>query len=570
MKTRLLSVFLLFAGFWAFAQTDSLSIARDLAEKGFWDEAYIELEKVPKTQKNSDYQLLEAFAKVMTNQASFKDEQYILKNASLENRFIMLLKSKQYKEITKIAEEYSKNQLSKNEQYLVGLAYLGQNNYEKAENYLGTESVYALFYTGICQFAQGKVTESSLTFEKITKNYPAHKLGIESHIYNAKCHIIQENYDNAIKEAKFAINKSVVFAQKADAALLLANLYQSLGSFNQGIDVLEPLVNSYTSESIPLKFKLSELYLANNDVYNAAGILEKVQNQYEGTIFAEEAAFRRGQIYFENEDFFNAKKQFTFCSNNFSDGNLTQQSIYYNALTSEKLSQIDEAVLLYQKLTEMYPESTYSFYACERLVFLFFEKGEYQRALSIINKVQEIYPKESTFSSVNNIKSQIELILSGTDKDVVVLLQQWNYYNRANSVEGMKAGLELASKYLLSVEDSPKGKEILVEILSKIDENTTSYEKAQIAAEANNLMALYSCVNAEYVLGSEYYLKAASFLMGLNHEAAAESMYKAALALSSEKKYQDVRLVYNKMKGFFASSPWVEKTYLLLDTKTGD
>ena len=170
------------------------------------------------------------------------------------------------------------------------------------------------------------------------------------------------------------------------------------------------------------------------------------------------------------------------------------------------------------------------------LVFLFFEKGEYQRALSIINKVQEIYPKESTFSSVNNIKSQIELILSGTDKDVVVLLQQWNYYKRANSVEGMKAGLELASKYLLSVEDSPKGKEILVEILSKIDENTTSYEKAQIAAEANNLMALYSCVNAEYVLGSEYYLKAASFLMGLNHEAAAESMYKAALALSSEKK----------------------------------
>ena len=103
MKTRLLSVFLLFVGFWAFAQTDSLSIARDLAEKGFWDEAYIELEKVPKTQKNSDYQLLEAFAKVMTNQASLKDEQYIFKNASLENRFIMLLKSKQYKEITKIA-----------------------------------------------------------------------------------------------------------------------------------------------------------------------------------------------------------------------------------------------------------------------------------------------------------------------------------------------------------------------------------------------------------------------------------------------------------------------------------
>ena len=77
MKNKILGFLLLFLYISVFAENQDFLNARQLAENGFWNESLVELKKVPKSQKNSDYQLLEAFAKVMTNQASSKDENYI-------------------------------------------------------------------------------------------------------------------------------------------------------------------------------------------------------------------------------------------------------------------------------------------------------------------------------------------------------------------------------------------------------------------------------------------------------------------------------------------------------------
>lgn len=570
MKRRIFQLIFLICFFQIFADSNSFTKARELAEKGFWEESYIELKNVPRSEKNADYLLLEAFVKIMTNRGTAKDEKYILENASLENRMILLLKNKNYNEVIRISSAIPSNQLSKDEQYLLGLAFLGLGNYKEAENYLGLDSVYALYYTAISQYAQGKNTESYNNFLKVTQEYPAHRLGIESHIYAAKCCIISKDYENAEKQARFAINKSINVSQKSEAALLLANLYQEQGKYQEGISLLKSLTNSYNQEIIPLKFKLSDLYYLSGDFSGANSTLESIQSFYAGTNYAEEAAFRRGQLYLDKKDYYYAKQLFSYCVNNFPSGNFIQQALYSQALATEKLGQEDEAVLLYQKITSLYPNSIYTFNSYESLAFLFYEKEEYERSLSIINYIQEKFPNETFFSSVNNLKPQLELLLSGTDKNLVDLVQQWNSNKRAETLAGMKAGVELATKYLVSVEDAPKGVDILKEILSKISENTTSYEKAKIASEANNLLALYHCINADYVFGSEYYLKAASFLMGINGEQAAESMYKAALALSNANKYQDVRLIYNKMSAIYPNSAWTNKTYSLLQTNKGE
>ena len=93
MKNKILAIIFLLISTSLLAATSNFSNARELAEMGFWQESLNELNKVPVLERNADYKLLEAFAKVMTNQASESHEQYILKNASLENQFILLLKN---------------------------------------------------------------------------------------------------------------------------------------------------------------------------------------------------------------------------------------------------------------------------------------------------------------------------------------------------------------------------------------------------------------------------------------------------------------------------------------------
>ena len=569
MKNKILGFLLLFLYISVFAENQDFLNARQLAENGFWNESLVELKKVPKSQKNSDYQLLEAFAKVMINQASSKDENYILANASLENKLILLLRKQQYDVAISYGEKaLAETKLSQNEEYLLGLAYLGTEKYEKAENLLGTDSVFALFYTAYCQYVLGKTSESYENFVKVTKNYPAHRLGIESHIYAAKCCILNNDFENAIREGKFAVNKATDLSQKIEAALLVANLYQEQSKSEEAIALLSSISSSYNEKNIPVKFKIAEIYSLKGQLSEANLIYEEIQNFYSGTLYAEEASFKRGKMYFDNEEYFQAKHQFAYCENNFPKGNFAEQALYYNAVSREKLGEIDEAVLQYLKITSLYEKSYYVFSAHERLAFLFYENGEYDRALSEINFLQENYSEQVAFSTVNNLKPQLELLISGEDKDMVVLLQQWNSNKKAQTLEGMNVGIQLAEKYLVSVAEKEKGVDILNQILEKISENTTSYEKAKVAAKANTLLGLYNCINADYVLGSEYYLKSASFYMGISTESAAESMYKAALALSNARKSKDVELVYNKMKTLYPTSSWTEKTGLILENRS--
>lgn len=569
MKNKIAQLLFLVFCISVFAENQDFINARQLAENGFWSESLVELKKVPKSQKNSDYQLLEAFAKVMTNQASAKDEKYILNNASLENKLILLLKKQQYDEAISYGEKaLTETKLSENEKYLLGLAYLGTEKYEKAESFLGTDSVFALFYTAYCQYVLGKTSESYENFVEVTKNYPAHRLGIESHIYAAKCCIFNNDFENAIREGKFAVNKATDLSQKIEAALLVANLYQEQNKSDEAISLLTSISSTYNEKNIPVKFKIAEIYSLQGKISEANLIYEDIQNFYSGTVYAEEAAFKRGKMYFDNEQYFPAKNHFTYCESNFPKGNFAEQALYYNAISRENLGEIDEAVLQYLKIISLYENSYYVFSAHERLAFLFYENGEYNRALSEINFLQENYTEQVAFSTVNNLKPQLELLISGEDEDMVDLLQQWNKNKKAETLDGMNVGIQLAEKYLVSVEEKEKGVDILNQILAKISENTTSYEKAKVAAKANTLLGLYNCINADYVLGSEYYLKSASFYMGISAESAAESMYKAALALSNARKSKDVELVYNKMKTLYPNSTWTEKTGLILENKS--
>ena len=569
MKNKIAQLIFLVFYISVFAENQDFINARQLAENGFWNESLVELKKVPKSQKNSDYQLLEAFAKVMTNQASAKDEKYILNNASLENKLILLLKKQQYDEAISYGEKaLTETKLSENEKYLLGLAYLGTEKYDKAESFLGTDSVFALFYTAYCQYVLGKTSESYENFVKVTKNYPAHRLGIESHIYAAKCCIFNNDFENAIREGKFAVNKATDLSQKIEAALLVANLYQEQNKSDEAISLLTSISSTYNEKNIPVKFKIAEIYSLQGKISEANLIYEDIQNFYSGTVYAEEAAFKRGKMYFDNEQYFPAKNHFTYCESNFPKGNFAEQALYYNAISRENLGEIDEAVLQYLKIISLYENSYYVFSAHERLAFLFYENGEYNRALSEINFLQENYTEQVAFSTVNNLKPQLELLISGEDEDMVDLLQQWNKNKKAETLDGMNVGIQLAEKYLVSVEEKEKGVDILNQILAKISENTTSYEKAKVAAKANTLLGLYNCINADYVLGSEYYLKSASFYMGISAESAAESMYKAALALSNARKSKDVELVYNKMKTLYPNSTWTEKTGLILENKS--
>lgn len=544
--------------------------AHQAATKGFWQQCYNYLEQVPIHEQTDEFKLLYAETKIMLNKGSTADENYIFQHASLENQLNLYLRKKQNQKVIELATNQSS--LSKNEQFILGLAYLAEHDFANAEIYLGKDSVFALYYTAYSQFLQNKTNLALENFLQVTKTYPAHYLAIESYLYAAKCCITMNNINSAIQYSLQAFNRTADKQKKSEAALFVTGIYIEQKEFQKAVELLKPLTSSFDVNSVPIRFRLAEVYSQNNELTKADQVLEATIKYFSDSEYGAEAAFKRGELFYKHNDFNTASKHFAYCRTNFPFGQFYAQALYYSSLCAQKLkasssqqNKNDESILFLETLIQEAPDSSNIFYAYKTLAQMYQENGEYQKSLNCLKYLKENFPTESEYLNFENNENQLELLISGEDKNTVELINKYEKNGKSSTQQGRKYGVELASKYLNTVSDVQDGVNILKSILSKISENSTDKTDRETAAKANYLMGLNKCVNAEYISGSEFYIKAANFYTGINENLAAESLYKAAQALYNAKNYADSRLVLQKIQNLYATSSWTQKAASMLN-----
>lgn len=465
--------------------------------------------------------------------------------------------------------------------YLMGLAATGCGVWKTAENLLGTESPYGLYYTAYALYRQSRTQEAYPLFDRFYTENMYHRMARNACYYAAVCALQNGESDKALTFAQKAVDRSVLPEQKLESSVLCASIYNDRSMYEQAEKLLE--VYAPSSDSVSLNLLLSQVYSAhasvckkNGDMTAYDSLLRKAddllystelyfKNIPETRASAEEAAFRRAELYYSSSEYAKAAETYELFREQYPESSFYVQALFYNALSLKNTGRENEAILLFEKCASSGRyNDTFGFPALRQLIELYKNSMEYQMALTVAERALTEYPEESKSSGIASAVQNLRLMVEGTDETIASLRTKYEESGRSSSPAGRKNGFSLALEYMNTVSDREKGEEILLDIIKASSASDLDSDDRFIIGESYELLGLYYRQLGEENDAAECYLSAAECFASVDKGKAAEVLYNAIDIFVSEARRGDAEAVYKTLISLDSGSQWAEKAAALL------
>ena len=142
-------------------------------------------------------------------------------------------------------------------------------------------------------------------------------------------------------------------------------------------------------------YQLAQVYEKKKDFSSADEKYKEVFARFPDQKLAEEALYRRGELFYGLQDFKTAQERFAEYKNKCRNGSFTEAAWYYTADCMEKNGDSSAAILQNQALIKKFPESTYVYNSAKNLVSLYRAEGKYSEALENANFLLEKYNSQA-------------------------------------------------------------------------------------------------------------------------------------------------------------------------------
>ncbi len=465
--------------------------------------------------------------------------------------------------------------------YILGLAATGCGVWKTAETLLGTEKPYGLYYTAYALYRQSRTEEAYPLFERFYNENMYHRMARNACYYAAVCALQNGQNDNALVFARYAVDKSVLADQKMEASVLCASIYNDKGMYSEAEALLE--VYAPSSESVSLNLLLSQIYSAHAALAKREGktaiyeeYLKKAdrllsttesyfRNNPETSAAAEEAAYRRAELYYSSAEYAKAADSYEQFREQYADSSFYVQALFYNALSLKNIGREKEAILLFEKCASYNKyNDTFGFPALRQLIELYRNSMEYNMALTVAERALLEYPEESKYSGIATTARNLRLMVEGTDETIAALKTKYEETGRSSTSAGRKNGFSLALEYMNTVSDRAKGEEVLLDIIAASKQTGLAADDRFIIGESYELLGLYYRQLDRDDDATECYLSAAECFASVDKGKAAEVLYNAIDIFVSEGKFADAEAVYRTLISLDSGSQWAEKAAALV------
>jgi tetratricopeptide (TPR) repeat protein len=465
--------------------------------------------------------------------------------------------------------------------YLMGLAATGCGVWKTASNLLGTDKPYGLYYTAYALYRQSRTDEAYPLFERFFNENPYHLMARNACFYAAVCALQNDEGDNALKFAKLAVEQSSRPEQKMEASVLCASIYNDKNMYAEAETLLE--VYAPSTESVSLNLLLSQVYSAhaavckrNEDFALYTFLLEKAdkllantesyfRNITESRAAAEEAAYRRAELYYSAAEYEKAADIYEQFRENYPESTFYVQSLFYNALSLKNTGREKEAILLFEKCASYNKyNDTFGFPALRQLIELYRNSAEYEKALAVAERALLEYPEESKYSGIATTVQNLKLMVAGTDETIAALKTKYEDSGRSSTSAGRKNGFSLALEYMNTVSERSKGEAVLLDIIGASKQSGLSSDDRFIIGESYELLGLYYRQLGRESDATECYLSAAECFASVDKGKAAEVLYNAIDIFVAEGRRADAEAVYRTLVSLDSGSQWAKEAATLL------
>lgn len=525
-------------------------------------------EKLLEPSKNELYALSLARGQKLKDSASvyqsFENAEKITPQERLNYSKVLIL-SGRYKESQIQAAKSGLNE----GKYILGLAQFNTRSWPYAEESFSSfiknadkkdagqamEVSYALFYLGYSQYRQGKSKEAFGNLNSFVNQYPSHELLWNAQMTAANAAIQMEKYSDAAKMAEKAVKSARTTENKEDSVLLLAEIYSDSGDFNKAIEILLPYSAQKNEFGMKSLYQLAQTYEKKKDFSSADEKYKEVFSRFSDQKLAEEALYRRGELFYGIQDFGSALERFSEYKNKCKNGIFTEAAWYYTADCMEKTGNNSGAILQNQALIKRFPESTYVYNAAKNLVGLYRAEGKYSDALENANFLLEKYNSQAKSDGIPEIAVQLKKLAGGKNETIVQKETEYRNAGGNSTPAGRKIGTELAVLYAESAEFSTDAVRLAEQILPLQEKNNKDDSESLYAAQNSEILGHAYKTQQKNKQSAEMFLKSAKFyrICGKNDEAAS-AMYGAYDAFLAAGMKADANATAKQLKELYPSS----------------
>ncbi len=528
---------------------------------------YSASEKLLEPSKN------ELYALSLARGQKLKDSASVYQNLEVEGK-ITPQERLNYSKVLILSGRYKESQIQAaksglNEgKYILGLAQFNTRSWPYAEESFSAfiknadkkdsgqamEVSYALFYLGYSQYRQGKSKEAFRNLNSFVNQYPSHELLWNAQMTAANAAIQMEKYSDAAKMAEKAVKSAKTTENKEDSVLLLAEIYSDSGEFNKAIEILLPYSTQKNNFGMKSLYQLALVYEKKKDFASADEKYKEVFTKFPEQKLAEEALYRRGELFYGIQDFKTALERFSEYKNKCKNGSFTEAAWYYTADCMEKTGNNSGAILQNQALIKKFPESTYVYNAAKNLIGLYRAEGKYSDALENANFLLEKYNAQAKSDGIAEIAVQLKKLAGGKDEKIVQKETEYRNAGGNSTPEGRKIGTELAILYAESTQFSADAVKLAEQLLS-LQEKSKNDSESLYAAQNSEILGQAYKSQQKNRQSAEMFLKSAKFyrICGKNDEAAG-AMYGTYDAFLAAGMKADANATAKQLKELYPSS----------------
>lgn len=463
--------------------------------------------------------------------------------------------------------------------YLNGLAEYVDGNWENCiqsmKNVLNSSDqkssnyAYAKFYTGYSLYrlqkneeAYNTLKESSDLLSNNNVKYLSSYLASQCALANYYVKNQQEWLNNAKEECKKATEISIPTNTKMDAILLLSDLYSIEKDFDKAIELLKPYSIQKNDEGVRTLYKLASVYLEKGDLTLADNSYSQLSSSWPMSTYASEARYNQGKIYFDNKDWGLASDRFSMYRRLYPEGKYYYQVCYLNGVCLKNLGNDSLAILLLQETLVEKQKTSYRLSALLDLMKLYRDKSDYRSAIDAGRLILSEYPEQAKSENVKKQLTEITLLASGEDEKSASLLADFIRLGEVDTIEGRKAGFELAQIYMATPAKRDEGFKLVKRILSS--------KNLDIEAENENCAVLYNLSATYYREKLEYYdaaldfLSAAQLYASFNKEMGSKMLYCAIESYDCAFRKSDCQEILKMMNTLYPESQWTKRAESLV------
>lgn len=478
-------------------------------------------------------------------------------------------------------------------EYLEGLARVARGEYEQAvaaleslrdfgdtrqdedspdgETDAGSDSdleiiyPYGMYYLGWSHYRLGAWDEATTILSDVVAFDSDHDRAARSAYIAGWSAFSGEDYERARDMLERLKDLDASEGVAVEGRYLLAQVYEMLDEPEDASRELTAIYedfpdSSYAPEAL---YEHASLSADEDETERAAELYADVFDRFPESDLAVEALYRRGEVFFSASDYEEARDAWLEYREEAQGDRLFAASLYWSGAASLELDETGSALLVWNRLIDEFPDSSFRFDAMAGAAELYEQRGNLRQALNLYTDMTGRYEERAEDLGAQDRIDELVLRLGGLGEREASLLVNIEQGSRADTAEGREAILELARLVIYEgVSDSANTRLVLPLLRETADREDDDPERA---AEAQFLIGEWYHEQEEHGDAAEAFLEAAG-IHRPDEDLSAQSLYRAVRSYRREGDNEEtIEEIVDTMRDEFPDSEWTAEAERILE-----